>query len=356
MMAEQIMIEYPPERLDLPAAWRGADMARQPEVWTRHFSTAEIDELETAAARLIDNNVDLASIDKSQFELPTLAAPLQQLRKQLTEGIGFGLWRGLPVQRYTMQQCAAIYCGIGAHLGSARSQNAKGHLLGHVVDIGADLNNPNVRIYQTTERQSFHTDSTDVVGLLCLKEAKQGGDSLLASTVTLYNEMQRRDPVLTRLMFEPLATDRRGEIPEGKLPWFEVPVLNWHKGYLSGLYQRTYIRSASRLADAPALSAQHEAALDLFDEIANDPSIHLSMRLQPGDMQFVYNHHMLHDRTAFTDWPDPAQRRHLLRLWLAIPKDRPLPPVFAQRYGDIQPGNRGGIVTRNTQLNVPLQP
>lgn len=349
-------MSYPPVHLDLPSAWRGVDMAEREAQWARVLTDAEVSELECAARGFLETSTDIATLRKADFTLPTLAASLSDMRNELTQGIGFALWRGLPVDRYSIEMCATIFCGIGAHLGSARSQNARGHLLGHVKDVGGDLNNPNVRIYQTTERQSFHTDSTDVVGLLCLKEAMKGGDSLLASTVTLYNEMNRLDPELAQLMFEPLATDRRGEIPEGQLPWFEVPVLNWHEGYLSGLYQRTYIKSASRLPEAPRLSSRHEAALDLFDEIANDPNIHLSMRLRPGDMQFVYNHHMLHDRTAFTDWPDSEQRRHLLRLWLAIPGDRPLPPVYQQRYGPIEPGNRGGIVTRDTQLNVPLYP
>ena len=101
---------------------------------------------------------------------------------------------------------------IGSHLGSARSQNAQGHLLGHVRDVGADVNDPKSRIYQTTARQSFHTDSCDVVGLLCLKEAKEGGDSMLASSVAAYNHISRVGE-LAAALFEPVSTDRRGEIP-----------------------------------------------------------------------------------------------------------------------------------------------
>jgi hypothetical protein len=78
------------------------------------------------------------------------------------------------------------------------------------------------------------------------------------------------------------------------------------------------------------------------------------MDLKPGDMQFVYNHTQLHDRTAFVDWPEPARRRHLLRLWLAIPGDRPLPECFRQRYGSIEIGNRGGILVAGTKLHAPL--
>ncbi|WP_416859550.1 TauD/TfdA family dioxygenase [Mesorhizobium sp. M8A.F.Ca.ET.057.01.1.1] len=230
----------------------------------------------------------------------------------------------------------------------------QGHILGHVRDIGADARDTKTRIYQTAERQTFHTDSADVVGLLCLQDAMQGGESLLVSTVTIYNEMRKMRPDLVRLLFDPIATDRRGEIPEGQKPYFEIPVLNWHAGLLTGIYQRQYIDSAQRFPDAMRLSAAHVEALDLFDSLANDPQLNLSMRLRPGDMQFVYNHPLLHDRMGFRDWPEPDKRRHMLRLWLSIPGDRPLPDCFRQRYGSIEIGDRGGIIVEGTRLNVPL--
>lgn len=124
--------------------------------------------------------------------------------------------RGLPVANYSQKFAATIFCGVGAHLGSARSQNAAGHILGHVRDTGADASDPNTRIYQTSERQTFHTDSCDVVGLLCIREAMEGGASLLVSTTTIYNEMFDRRPDLAALLFDPIATDRRGEVPEMK--------------------------------------------------------------------------------------------------------------------------------------------
>src|SRR5215213_7205632 len=97
------------------------------------------------------------------------------------------------------------------HFGNARSQNAKGHLLGHVRDLGLATSDPNVRTYQTTERQHFHTDSCDIVGLLCLKTAKSGGLSSLTSSMAIYNEMTRRRPDLVARLFRPFPTDRRGE-------------------------------------------------------------------------------------------------------------------------------------------------
>jgi hypothetical protein len=332
-----------PERLDVPIAWVGADISRVPGQWRWTLSTAELAELEVAARTFLAEVGDLTLLRPRNFPLPSLEAKLAALRETLIHGIGFEVIRGVPVDRLGEELSSALFVGIGAHLGRARSQNAAGHLLGHVRDTGANGRDPNTRIYQTSERQTFHTDSADVVGLLCLNEARQGGDSLLVSAVTMYNEMRRERPELLALLFEEIATDRRGEVPAGGKPYFTIPVFNWHAGFLTVIYQRQYIDSAQRFADAPRLTARHVEALDCFDRLANDSRLNFSMRLEPGDMQFVYNHSLLHDRTGFTDWPEPERKRHMLRLWLSIAGDRPLPECFAQRYGSIEIGNRGGV-------------
>ncbi|TWS96592.1 TauD/TfdA family dioxygenase [Reyranella sp. CPCC 100927] len=338
-----------------PAAWYGPDMAQRTD-WIVALSAADLAEIDAATQRLAARAADIAQVTPADFPLPTLGPKLAQALEALLHGRGFVLLRGLPVERYSLRQAATAFFGIGAHLGNARSQNAKGHVLGHVKDMGLSSKDPSVRIYQTNERQTYHTDSCDVVGLLCLKTARRGGLSTLVSSTTIFNEMRRRRPDLLALLFEPIATDRRGEVPAGMKPYFEIPVFSWHEGHLTALYQRQYIDSAQRLADVPVLSAQQVEALDLFDELANDPALNLHMEFRPGDMQFVHNHTLLHDRTGFEDWDEPDRRRHLLRLWLACPGARPLPPVFAQRYGKVDIGDRGGIIVPGTiVLNAPLE-
>ena len=343
-----------PEKIEGPAAWTGAYMQGREDVWLYHLSTEEIADIEAAARNYLSLGRDIGEITKKEFPLTVFASHLETLQDTLLHGHGFEVLRGLPVQTYEQEMAAAIFCGIGAHLGSARSQNADGHILGHVRNIGADPNDPNARIYQTAARQTFHTDSADVVGLLCLREAKEGGDSLLVSAESTYNRMRAERPDLLELLFDPIATDRRGEVPEGMEPFMTIPPLSWHDGKLTVFYQRQYIDSAQRFPEAMRLTPAHVEALDMFDTLANDPELHLTMRLAPGDMQFVYNHAQLHDRTGFTDWPDPKERRHLFRLWLSAPGDRALPEVFKQRYGSIEIGNRGGIITSKTRLHAPL--
>lgn len=347
-------VRMPEGTISGPAAWRGPDMMANPDRWRFALSAAEVDALETSAQHYLATGAPLAALTVETFPVPIMAQTFTQWRTDLIDGQGFFLLTGLPVDRMSRTVAATIFFGIGTHLGRAVSQNAAGHLLGHVRDVGADPNDPKARIYQTSARQTFHTDSADCVGLLCLKEAKEGGDSLLVSTVSIYNEIARRRPDLLPYLFGTIATDRRGEIPPGAKPYFEIPVLSWYAERLTGIYQRQYIDSAQRFDDAPRLTNAHVDALDLFDSLADDPALHMSMRLAPGDMQFVYNHAMLHDRTGFLDWPEPENRRHLLRLWLSLPGDRPLPKIFEQRFGTVEIGRRGGVMVENTVLNAPL--
>jgi hypothetical protein len=173
--------------------------------------------------------------------------------------------------------------------------------------------------------------------------------------MTIYNLMAQHRLDLARRLFEPFSTDRRGEVPEGKKPFFNIPVFNDYKGNLSVIYARRYIQSGQRFAEARRLTDLDLEALDYFDVLANDPKLRLDMELRPGDMQFLHNHTILHDRTAYVDWDDPDRKRHLLRLWLAPDDARPLPDVYAERYGSTTPGDRGGIICKGTQLHAPLQ-
>jgi len=349
-----LSVQHLPPVFNGESAWLGSEMAKQPERWLYTLSQNEISDLENAAQSYLSLHQDTGQITKDAFPLKVFNDHLADLQKQLLQGTGIELLRGLPIQDYSQELIATIFCGIGAHLGAARSQNAQGHILGHVKDIGADANDPNSRIYQTNERQTFHTDSADVVGLMCVNAAKQGGESLLVSAESIYNRMRNECPELLAALFDPIATDRRGEIPEGAEPFMEIPVFNWHAGFLTVFYQRQYIDSAQRFDEAMRLSPVHIEALNKLDQLANDSDLHFGMQLEPGDMQFVYNHNQLHDRTGFLDWPDKNKRRHMLRLWLSMENDRPLPECFKQRYGSIEIGNRGGIITKGTKLNAPL--
>jgi len=334
-----------PDLVTTPERWRRAWSSEQAAALHEYVSTVDAIELRADPAAC------LAAVPAPPVALQSLA---DEIHADLIGGLGFTLLTGFPIDVADSMQAGLGFLLFGSLVGAPRSQNASGHLLGHVRNIGADAADPSVRIYQTDKRQTFHTDSSDSVALLCLRPSKEGGVSMLVSAEAIYAALVDRDPNLAARLFEPIATDRRGEQPEGMQPWFELAPLSWLDGRLTVMYQRQYIESARRFDAAPNPDPEYTAALDLFDEIANDPAIHLTMAFAPGDIQFVHNHSMLHDRTGFVDHDDPALRRHLLRLWLSLAGDRALPPQFAQRYGSVTVGDRGGIIVPGSSLSVPL--
>jgi Taurine catabolism dioxygenase TauD, TfdA family len=340
-----------------PSAWIGSDMRGREAEWSYRLSPSEIAEIETALKSVQAHGVGIAEIRRDDFPLPTLGPVLDRLRAEVLDGRGFVLLRGVPVEDRPITESAAAYWGIGSYFGSARSQNAKGHLLGHVYDLGgSSATDPTIRSYATSERQNFHIDRCDLVALLCLRRAKSGGQSAIVSSMTVHNVMAERRPDLLERLYRPFPVDRRGEVPEGKAPFYEAPVFNEYAGKVSVLYSRLHIGSSQRFPEARRLTAEDIEALDMLADVAGDPELRLDMNFMPGDIQFLHNHTILHARTGYEDWPETERKRHLLRLWLSPPNARPLPPVFAECYGDITIGNRGGIVCKQTRLHAPLVP
>jgi TfdA family taurine catabolism dioxygenase TauD len=340
-----------------PSAWIGAELRTRESEWSYRLSPPEVAEIETALQSVRARGLDLADITRDDFPLPNLGPVLEHLRSEVLNGRGFVLLRGMPVENRPIAEAATAYWGVGTYFGSARSQNAKGHLLGHVYDLGgSSATDPTIRSYATAERQNFHIDRCDVVALLCLRRAKSGGLSAIVSSMTVHNVMAQRRPDLLERLYQTFPVDRRGEVPPGKQPFYEAPVFNRHDGYLSVLYSRLHIGSAQRFPEARRLTAEDYEALDMLADLAGDPELRLDMTFMPGDIQLLHNHTILHARSEYEDWPEVERKRHLLRLWLAPPNARALPPVFAECYGNITVGDRGGIICEGTRLHAPLLP
>lgn len=344
--------EMAPGPIGGPGAWRGVDIAARPEEWLYTLSAAEVAELDDALRRTRDKPIIEIGLD--DFALPTLGPVFHEMRRELLHGRGFVVIRGIPVPDYDMEESARVYWGLGTYFGNARSQNAKGHVLGHVCDLGArydTFKNPGkARIYQTKVRQLFHTDGVDVVSLMCLQKAKSGGESSISSSVFVHDEMYRRDRALWEVMYQPFWRDRRGEVPEGKKPYYPSAMFHYHQGQLSTTFSRDYPESCNRFPELPPMTDAQVAALDLFDSITEHKDTRLDMEFEPGDVQ------ILHARNDFEDWPEVARKRHLLRLWLSPDDGRPLPDSFLERYLSTEIGKRGGISVPGMELNVPLEP
>ncbi len=316
------------------SAWQGHELA-DPASWTYTLTPAALDELDAALAQLRAQPVALTEIRREHFPLPAAARDLAGILDELENGRGFIVIRGLPFGKYSDEDIARIFWGIGTHFGHPISQNAQGDLLGHVRAVeGLQYMAHNVRGYQTSAELFFHNDNCDIVGLLCFRKAKSGGISRLASAMTLYNEVLSAHPEYVDVLARGFHYDLRGEEVVGIAPItpHRIPVYSHFEGRLSCRYVYTAIMTAARKANL-TFSAAETAAMEFLNQTAARADIRLDMMLEPGDMQFCNNHMVLHSRTQYEDWLERDRKRHMLRLWLNNPHGRKLAPEFADRYG-----------------------
>lgn len=298
-----------------PDAWDGPAMTADGG-WLQPLDADEIHELLAARRAALATGKPMRDWTRADFPLPGLAPKIAGWLAELDRGRGFVLLRGFPVDAHDETALAEVYWGLGLHLGRAISQNTDGDLIGHIRDTGADPAAYGVRLYKTRAEQDFHTDGADIIGLFCLKAAKSGGVSRIVSSPAIFNRMLAERPDLVPVLFEPFPFDTQGQHKPGQQPWFDLPICRWDGERLRTFFIGWYIRESQQHAEAPRLTDAQVEALAFIESTANDPALYLDMSFRPGDLQFLKNAAILHKRTAYEDWPEPARKRHLLRLWL----------------------------------------
>jgi hypothetical protein len=308
-----------------PAVWKGADFDGD-DRWIHRLREAELAEIDVALTTLKAKGKAFSKFSKEDFPLPKLSKLLRDFSDELENGRGFKLLRGLPIERYTDEDIRSLYYGLGLHMGQPVGQNPRGELLGPVQNVG-DVHNKNTRVYETNLFLPYHSDPSDVVGLLCIRKAKQGGLSSLVSVASIYNELLKRHPEFMDLYARSWYFAHLCE-PEPSLS----PIFSQHQGKLSCRYLRQYTELGHEIRGVPLSKIELEA-LDAFDAVMHEPSMRITMMLEPGDIQFANNYAVLHSRTEFEDFEAPSQRRFMWRLWLKMPNARALAPEFPGRNG-----------------------
>ncbi|WP_299511126.1 TauD/TfdA family dioxygenase [uncultured Limnohabitans sp.] len=313
-----------------PAAWTGKDIQNDTS-WIHQLDPSQIQALDDALASLKNRGLRFPDFTRDDFPIGhALSQLLEDLAEVLENGRGFALWRGLPVDRYSEEELNAVYYGLGLHLGLPVCQNPRGDLLGEVMAVG-DPQDIRTRVYQTNLYLPYHSDPSDVVGLLCVRKAKRGGVSSLVSVARIYNEILEKHPEYLGLFYRLFYFEHLCE-PEPSLS----PIFSYHQGKLSCRYLRQYLELGCSIKGVP-LSKVDTEALDCFDRIMHLPDIRVDMLMEPGDLQFANNYAVLHSRTDFEDHEDLAHRRRMLRLWLKMPNARTLAPEFPGRNGFPRP-------------------
>ena len=330
-----------------PADWTGAELSSRDD-WRFEATDAEsahlVDMARAAAARLDGDSNRLLAASPSDFDLGPFAGRADAMLERLRDGPGVALYRGLPMDDLSLLEAAAAYWAIGLRMGVAQSNNPEGDMIGHVLDAGRDYDNPKHRGYQTSATMDYHCDQTDAVGLLCIHTAKSGGLSKIASSVRLYNEVQRQRPDLLDALTGSFCWTKHGEQDANERPWYESPVFNFLDGRLCTAFGPQHIMKGHALPDAPDMTPRQREAIDFVSALAEEH--HAAMAFERGDIQFLNNYTVVHTRTGFVDWPEPERKRVLWRLWLRVPDFRPATPYSAQWSR--------GVSLRRTQQQIQL--
>ncbi|CAL6408301.1 unnamed protein product [Bathycoccus prasinos] len=340
--------------------WNERDIVSKKESheWMWTFTDEENDEIELALRHFRATNLDVMDVTAETFPLSSsFQNKLLAMREEILQGRGFAVQRGLNVARYSNKDICTIFCAIGKIMGIPVSQNKFGHVLGHVYDLGNDPLSPSTRLYTTSAAQPFHTDSADIVGLLCIRNAPVGGDSQWVSSVRCYEEIKRERADLAEVLLQPFFVSRKGEIPPGCGPTYEMAVFHEveDEKNIIGIYDRSFIDAAQTIEGTPKLTSLQIEALNYLDALCIKRQI--EMRLQSGDIQWLHNHTTFHARSAFKN--ESEFPRHLLRLWLSPENGIKLPDAFKTRFNSTERGspNRGGIkIKDDVKLVCPLEP
>ena len=311
------------ELIEHPSAWKASDFA-SPDDYAFDLGEEHYAAFDEALSAIRRQGLTLDDIERSDFQVPAIADDIASIFAEIQHGRGFVLVRGFPLDRYSEEELGLIYWGLGTHMGTGVSQSVMGDRLGHVMDHSK--NDPNARAYRNKQDLSLHTDLSEIVSLLCLATAKTGGLSQFASIVTIHNEILKSHPEYLEPLYQGFRYYRAGEEGPGEepvTPW-NVPVLAYSEGLVSGRYVRSYLENGAEVLGTP-LSELQRRALDFFDETAKREDIMLEFLIEPGQAVFQNNYVVLHARSAFEDDIGAGIRRHLLRLWLDVPAGRPAP-------------------------------
>jgi hypothetical protein len=342
--------------------WNGGEVAHATR-WQRHLSAEQIAEIDAALRAVRVRGLSWEEIGAADFPLPGFAALADDIRRELEDGSGIVLLRGIEPARYMPDDLKRLYAGLCRHIGTTVYSNRAGEVMREIRDVTRDSPRGVGERYGalpeggrqgaflssyartlTNRELRFHTDRCDVVALFCIRQALSGGVSKLCSSPAVHNAMLRRRPDLAAALYDDVWRSRFGEEDATDQSSYPLPVWGVMGGKFTSHYSRTFVEAAQRrpASEVPRLSPAQEVALDMLHELAEE--LCFEMIFAPGDIQFVNNHVIYHARTAFEDDAQQGADRLLLRLWLAVPNSRALPPGHEVLWRATAPGAlRGGI-------------
>ncbi len=278
-------------------------------------------ELLATAALLDANPLPTVSLRPDDFEMPACRETMARARDALENGVGFCVIDRLPVDTVAPDTATGLYWLLINMLGQTVAQKWDGTMLYDVRNTGKKrVAGSGIRSSVTNEGQGYHTDNAfnlppDYVALFCLQAAREGGVNGVVSFPAAHDKMLERHPDLLERLFQPFCFDRQKEhAPDDPLV-NEAPIFRYDGETLRTRFADILVYAGYEVAGRE-IDAKGREAIQALTAIIEEPDARHDFVFEPGQIQIVDNHRLGHRRTAFTDWPEPERRRHLVRLWI----------------------------------------
>ena len=314
--------------------WYAQDM-KDKSKWLHPISPSQQEEMLKALQFAKADNCTVDSMTKEKFPLPVLSAVLARLGHKLETGIGISVLRGIPLHNLSVEDTELLYAGITSHIGKMINQDTKGTLVGHVYDQGVSYESIEVRGYTTNAQLTPHCDSGDLLGLLCVRPAREGGINNFSCSMAIYNKLFETHPEFLISLYQGFHYNIRGNGPLGQnrdITSHRVPVFSFHQGKLSCRYNQKAILTAEELENSTPLSSLEKKAINYVAELAMQDEIRFDTYLEAGDLALINNNTVLHNRESFVDYDEADMKRLMMRQWINLPKARDLTFDFADHY------------------------
>jgi len=321
-----------PRELHSPLAWTRAEVEKKKSEWVLELSKEDVEAIDAALAMFEAHSGDLSNISVETFSLPSsLSQSLKQVSTQCYTGIGFKIVRGIDPSRYTLEQNAAVYAGIAAHVAPQRGFVDRSYegVLSHIVNVAGE--NPEAESKApgfTSTHLSFHSDNCEIMGLYCLDTALEGGRTLVSSSWQLYNELAAKRPDVLKTLAEIWVLDTFKDYR--KSPPLSVPFLDRVDGESVLLRFSRYPITGWQRKRNPALPAPTQAQLEAIDAVQFTAAANsVPLPMGKGDIVFVNDMAILHAREAFSEG-GVYMKRHLLKMFFRDPVQNWQVPVSAE--------------------------
>lgn len=318
------------ETFNCSLKWYSKDVAKN-FAHVRHLSFAESKAILQILTQLEDSNLSFNNDYMKCFLREKFQSLCDEILYALVHSRGFITIKGFPAHGdgHDPELIKKLFIAFCLLLGTPLVQNKNRDIIFDVKSVeGMTLGARNSRGPYVKESLPMHTDAGAILGMYCIAASNVGGHTLLTSSRTVHDEIKKIRPDLLNVLYQPFYTDRRGNEPEGSLPYDFSPVFVMYGDQLRCQYhQPFYLDAQKKFSDIPRLTSQQLEALILFDQIALQENIAFETRLEPGSIIFINNEEILHGRTTF-DYPENTTVRHLLRIWLNTPTIKHTFPNF----------------------------